>query len=40
MKIRALEHELPTATAEEFQKYAKGEARKVWVLVQRGTYFK
>jgi hypothetical protein len=44
MKILALEHELPTATAEGFQKYAKDEARKVWELVQAGvvreTYFR
>lgn len=44
MKILALEHELPEATAEEFQKYAKDEARQVWALVQAGvireTYFR
>lgn len=44
MKILALEHELPTATAEGFQQYAKDEARKVWELVQAGvvreTYFR
>lgn len=44
MKILALEHELPNATAEGFQKYAEDEARKVWALVQAGvireTYFR
>ena len=44
MKIIALEHELPNATAEGFQQYAKDEARKVWDLVQAGvvreTYFR
>ena len=37
MKILALEHELPDATAEKFQQYAKDEARKVWELVQAGV---
>jgi len=37
MKILALEHELPNATVEEFQEYAKAEARKVWELVQAGV---
>lgn len=37
MKILALEHELPGATAEQFQQYAKAEARKVWELYQAGT---
>ena len=37
MKILALEHELPEATAEGFRKYAKDEARKVWALVQAGV---
>jgi len=36
MKILALEHELPGATAEQFQQYAKAEARKVWELHQAG----
>lgn len=44
MKILALEHELPSATAEGFQEHAKDEARKVWALVQAGvireTYFR
>lgn len=37
MKILALEHEAPTATAKGFQLYAKDEARKVWELVQAGV---
>jgi len=37
MKILALEHEAPTATVEQFQQYAKDEARKVWELVQAGV---
>lgn len=37
MKIIALEHELPEATAEGFQQYAKDEARKVWTLTQAGV---
>ena len=36
MKILALEHELPDATAEQFQFYANDEARKVWDLHQAG----
>ena len=36
MKILALEHELPGATAEQFQQYANDEARKVWELHQAG----
>jgi muconolactone delta-isomerase len=36
MKILALEHELPGATAEKFQQYANGEARKAWELHQAG----
>jgi len=44
MKILALEHELPEATAEGFQQYARDEARKVWELVQAGmvreSYFR
>jgi len=44
MKILALEHELPEATAEGFKEYAKDEARKVWELVQaeviRESYFR
>ena len=37
MKILALEHELPSATAEGFQKYAKDEARNVWELYKAGV---
>ena len=37
MKILALEHELPNATVDGFQQYAKDEARKVWELVQAGA---
>jgi muconolactone delta-isomerase len=37
MKILALEHELPDATTEQFQQYAKAEARKVWDLQQSGV---
>jgi hypothetical protein len=37
MKILALEHELPGAAAEQFQQYAKAEARKAWELHQAGT---
>ncbi len=44
MKILALEYELPNASANEFQQYAKDEARKVWALAQDGvvreTYFR
>ena len=36
MKILALEHELPNATAGQFQQYAKAEALKVWELHQAG----
>ena len=36
MKILALEHELPGATAEKFQQFTKAEARKVWELHQAG----
>jgi len=37
MRILALEHELPGATAEQFQRYAKAEARKAWELHQAGV---
>ena len=44
MKILALEHELPNATADGFQKYAIAEARKAWDLYQAGiireSYFR
>jgi muconolactone delta-isomerase len=36
MKILALEHELPGASADQFQQYAKAEARKAWELHQSG----
>ena len=36
MKILALEHELPDATAEQFGQYANDEARKAWELHQAG----
>lgn len=37
MKILALEHELPNATAEGFQQRAKDEARKLWGLYKAGV---
>ena len=37
MKILALEHELSTATAAQFQQYAVAEARTVWDLTQAGV---
>jgi hypothetical protein len=37
MKILTLEHELPNATAEQFQEYAVAEARQVWALYQAGV---
>jgi hypothetical protein len=37
VKILALERELPNVTAEQFQPYAKDEARKVWELTQAGV---
>ncbi len=44
MKVLALEQELSGVLAEQFQQYAKDEARKVWELVQAGvireTYFR
>ena len=36
MKILALEHELPGAAAQSFQRYAIEEARQVWDLYQEG----
>jgi muconolactone delta-isomerase len=36
MKIIALERELPGATAEQFQRFAKAEARAAWELHQAG----
>ena len=44
MKILALEHELPEATADKFWVHARDEARTVWALHQAGvireTYFR
>ena len=37
MRILALEHELPGATGEQFQRYVKAEARKAWELHQAGV---
>lgn len=37
MKILALEHELPNASAEQFQQFSKHEAWKVWELTQAGV---
>ena len=37
MKVLALEHELPGAAAESFQRFAKEEARKAWDLYQAGV---
>lgn len=37
MKILALEHELPGATAARFQEHAKAEAREVWELYKAGV---
>ena len=36
MKVLAREHELPGATADQFQQFAKAEARRVWELHQSG----
>ncbi len=38
MKILALEHEVPGAKAEQFEQYAKDEARRVWELTQTGLF--
>jgi muconolactone delta-isomerase len=37
MKLLALEHELPGATAEQFQPHLKAEAHRVWELQQSGA---
>jgi len=37
MKTLAFEHELPGATTEQFQQYAKAEASKVWEYYQAGV---
>ena len=36
MKILAIEHELPDASSDAFQRYAPEEARKAWDLHQAG----
>jgi muconolactone delta-isomerase len=36
MKILALEHELETATPDEFQRFAREEARAAWNMHQAG----
>ncbi len=36
MKILALEHELPGATADQFQQHANDEALQVWEYHQAG----
>ncbi len=36
MKILAIEHEIPGAVRESFQRYATEEARKAWDLHQAG----
>jgi muconolactone delta-isomerase len=36
MKILALEHELPGATAKKFPQHARAEALRVWELYQQG----
>jgi hypothetical protein len=44
VKILAIEHELPDASADAFAQHGKAEARRVWALVQAGvireTYFR
>ena len=37
MKILAIEHELSTATPEDFQRHAKAEAARAWALHQEGV---
>ena len=37
MKILALEHDLPAATPEDFQRLAKEEAARAWALHQAGV---
>ncbi len=36
MKILAIEHELPAAAPEDFQRHAKAEAARAWALHQEG----
>ena len=38
MKILALEHELPGAAAEEFERFKTEEACKAWDLYQAGVF--
>ena len=38
MKILALEHELPAAATEAFERYRVEEAHKVWDLYQAGVF--
>jgi len=44
VKILAIEHELPGASADAFAQHGQVEARRVWALVQAGvireTYFR
>ena len=37
MKFLALEHELPTAAAAQFQMHLRAEAARVWELYQAGV---
>ncbi len=37
MKILAIEHDLPAATADDFQHHAKAEAARAWALHQEGV---
>jgi len=37
MKIIAIEHELPGASPEKFQQYARAEALRAWELHQQGS---
>lgn len=37
MKILAIEHELPDATAEQFQQHTRAEALRAWELHQQGV---
>lgn len=36
MKILAIEHELPSIAADQFQQYARAEALQAWELHQQG----
>ncbi len=38
MKILAIEHERPNATAREFQPHVQAEARRVWELYQAAVF--